>query len=277
MGGATRCNARFAGHEGNFNPRSPWGERPLFSSRILIRFLFQSTLPVGGATWTVTFRPFQFCISIHAPRGGSDVGLLVLLQIIWISIHAPRGGSDDGSYKIRLDKSDFNPRSPWGERPIWFFCVNTLFNFNPRSPWGERRIAILRYALAIRISIHAPRGGSDRVWASFKALVQNFNPRSPWGERLIVCVALFMGAVFQSTLPVGGATDMTFYRCMKFYNFNPRSPWGERPFGAGSIPVCYHFNPRSPWGERRFRWFDCSGRKRISIHAPRGGSDVVSS
>ena len=59
--------------------------------------------------------------------------------MLTISIHAPRGGSDQGNWKIRFLTSDFNPRSPWGERlglAIWFIGL-------------------------ISISIHAPRGGSD--------------------------------------------------------------------------------------------------------------------
>ena len=33
-------------------------------------------------------------ISIHAPRGGSDIIGIQLAQTLHISIHAPRGGSD---------------------------------------------------------------------------------------------------------------------------------------------------------------------------------------
>jgi len=33
-----------------------------------------------------------------------------------ISIHAPRGGSDMRSGEPQLLSIDFNPRSPWGER-----------------------------------------------------------------------------------------------------------------------------------------------------------------
>ena len=34
-----------------------------------------------------------------------------------ISIHAPRGGSDDDGLYKGVRTQDFNPRSPWGERP----------------------------------------------------------------------------------------------------------------------------------------------------------------
>ena len=81
------------------------------------KFLFQSTLPVGGATLRLAVITQMYYISIHAPRGGSDmlvmrlslmsflfqstlpvggatVPILPLLIILKISIHAPRGGSD---------------------------------------------------------------------------------------------------------------------------------------------------------------------------------------
>ena len=34
--------------------------------------IFQSTLPARGATWMVNFVRHNLCISIHAPRTGSD-------------------------------------------------------------------------------------------------------------------------------------------------------------------------------------------------------------
>ena len=37
----------------NFNPRSPWGERLLSILKPVFVSLFQSTLPVGGATLNV--------------------------------------------------------------------------------------------------------------------------------------------------------------------------------------------------------------------------------
>ena len=151
-----------------FNPRSPWGERPplppsiapmpvisihaprggsdLFGRRATGRtMVFQSTLPVGGATFLVFSPSWYWYISIHAPRGGSDECFDSEAQYVayfnprspWgerpetydkpptlsdISIHAPRGGSDV-SIGIRHPVfPDFNPRSPWGERPAEFLC-----------------------------------------------------------------------------------------------------------------------------------------------------------
>ena len=55
-----------------FNPRSPWGERRYPLMDVSVFDLFQSTLPVGGATFNLTRFSSACCISIHAPRGGSD-------------------------------------------------------------------------------------------------------------------------------------------------------------------------------------------------------------
>ena len=79
----------------NFNPRSPCGERPLCAA------IFTGPLT----------------ISIHAPRAGSDAHIPVpTVHIVAISIHAPRAGSDYSSRGILKPDSDFNPRSPCGER-----------------------------------------------------------------------------------------------------------------------------------------------------------------
>ena len=41
------------------------------------------------------------------------------------------------------------------------YCYRAL-NFKPRSPWGERRSRESGLFTPNRISIHAPRGGSDQ-------------------------------------------------------------------------------------------------------------------
>ena len=56
-------------------------------------------------------------------------------------------------------------------------------------------------------------------------------------------------------------------------NFNPRSPHGERPVFIGFPPPSPNFNPRSPHGERLREHQEGHPHHRISIHAPRTGSD----
>ncbi len=77
-------------------------------------------------------------ISIHAPRGGSDLPVNLGRVILPISIHAPRGGSDSYSQGLNRMWMHFNPRSPWGERLLHQKYRSVYTDFNPRSPWGER-------------------------------------------------------------------------------------------------------------------------------------------
>ena len=79
----------------NFNPRSPCGERPAPQSTDDMDEIFQSTLPVRGATLAHLIPLAMPRISIHAPRAGSDPYNAVHIQSLMpISIHAPRAGSD---------------------------------------------------------------------------------------------------------------------------------------------------------------------------------------
>ena len=55
-----------------FNPRSPCGERPSVSRYSGLFSIFQSTLPVRGATKKRGNQSCMTRISIHAPRAGSD-------------------------------------------------------------------------------------------------------------------------------------------------------------------------------------------------------------
>ena len=56
--------------------------------------VFQSTLPMQGATKSARKEGSKRSISIHAPYAGSDHILYNLLHKRLISIHAPYAGSD---------------------------------------------------------------------------------------------------------------------------------------------------------------------------------------
>ena len=102
-----------------FNPRSPCGERQGGAMGETARCQFQSTLPVWGATFGIWPISNSSCISIHAPRVGSDCHChFNHLKSQTISIHAPRVGSDDWARDGKLVHPNFNPRSPCGERPL---------------------------------------------------------------------------------------------------------------------------------------------------------------
>ena len=148
--------------------------------------------------------------------------------------------------------------------------------FQSTLPVGGATEAELEALKEAEISIHAPRGGSDRLIPilSPNLLISIHAPRGgsdPEGKS-----TASEYKAFQSTLPVGGATIKAGFQDFVDRNFNPRSPWGERhmvqnagtrPFAfqstlpvggaTASLGVCLpafsDFNPRSPWGERLIR------------------------
>ena len=88
----------------------------MFSTVPISSEIFQSTLPLRGATAAVLEQLGPKPISIHAPLTGSDDVRYFTQRARDISIHAPLTGSDlQGSFGI-LAVMDFNPRSPYGER-----------------------------------------------------------------------------------------------------------------------------------------------------------------
>ena len=109
-----------------------------------------------------------------------------------------------------------------------YMVTHTQEDFNPRSPHGERPRGRVRALPHFRISIHAPRTGSDYFTASHCPLCNYFNPRSPHGERRNQKNQNITPSGFQSTLPARGATYL-LHSMERFGNyFNPRSPHGER-------------------------------------------------
>ena len=77
-----------------FNPRSPCGERHKCNG-LLYRFcLFQSTLPVWGATPIRSASVVRGKFQSTLPVWGATVLFQHLCGIVGISIHAPRVGSD---------------------------------------------------------------------------------------------------------------------------------------------------------------------------------------
>ena len=152
--------------------------------------IFQSTLPAGGAT----------------TAGAEADGYTNKFQST-----LPAGGATPQRGRGPRGISNFNPRSPRGERRWAIRCSSRRRNFNPRSPRGERPAPRARQRTAwsgfqstlpaggatkrqekppqgIVISIHAPRGGSDRHPGHGRGQRGvDFNPRSPRGERQQRC------------------------------------------------------------------------------------------
>ena len=147
----------------------------------------------------------------------------------------------------------FNPRSPHGERRREDLAMLSVYDdFNPRSPHGERLYGLYKKILhkqfqstlpargatfksrrahaRRKISIHAPRTGSDLRrrgnWPSHSG-ISIHAPRT--GSDNPGRMEEPMNYKFQSTLPARGATWRRATKSTRPRYFNPRSPHGERP------------------------------------------------
>ncbi len=150
-----------------------------------------------------------------------------------ISIHAPLAGSDGAEVTPSWRKSsNFNPRSPCGERHAGIPPSATRQrNFNPRSPCGERPHLSALASGILSISIHAPLAGSDAVsvlerpsWLIFQStLPLRGATMSAWLYNVVRDISIhaplagsdqspstikWIPSIFQSTLPLRGATPM---------------------------------------------------------------------
>ena len=123
-----------------------------------------------------------------------------------------------------------------------------------------------------RISIHAPRMGSDLLSAGLRAVIQFQSTLPAWGATRLDVSYPSSTSISIHAPRMGSDLSILFVRRSKF-NFNPRSPHGERQpislfddtcsisihaprMGSDNrnlslILISIYFNPRSPHGERR--------------------------
>ena len=184
-GGSDFCPSSPRRSGTNFNPRFPWGKRRPRKIKSRSCHPFQSTLPVGEATNLPVLPMNGCCISIHASRGGSD--LFQIFRAIEPGLFQstlPVGEATlDVAYHLNV-VDPFQSTLPVGEAtPAKWIVGCKQFYFNPRFPWGKRRTSGAPFTLLRNISIHASRGGSDRVARESYYRRSYFNPRFPWGKR----------------------------------------------------------------------------------------------
>ncbi len=78
-----------------------------------------------------------------------------------ISIHAPRGGSDNGLVFSQIPITDFNPRSPRGERPGRLRLYADNGGFQSTLPAGGATSATIKSNIANSIfQSTLPAGGA---------------------------------------------------------------------------------------------------------------------
>ena len=259
----------------DFNPRSPDGERP----------------------WVPLMRLLSFLISIHAPRMGSDLflvsgfhsreafqstlpgwGATVRLALWDLACRVFQSTLPGWGATVRLALWDlacrvFQSTLPgWGATTFLPRLILRLTLFQSTLPgWGATRRP-LSQSPGFRISIHAPRMGSDCRPGPprCRRCISIHAPRM--GSDPAFCVAptridiSIHAPRMGSDVPSGSTTVPSMY-------FNPRSPDGERPrVFVFAVPATANFNPRSPDGERPDTARDTSGCRLFQSTLPGWGA-----
>ena len=167
--------------------------------------IFQSTLPVWGATHPIFGEDLEVVISIHAPRVGSD---------------APR------RWRGRF-AGYFNPRSPCGERLCISSSTQPYLSFQSTLPvWGAT-LGYSSHLLVLLISIHAPRVGSDPDRREHQG-ARSISIHAPRvGSDEVDAHALRFVPISIHAPRVGSDRGLLAVPDSRL-NFNPRSPCGER-------------------------------------------------
>ena len=148
----------------NFNPRSPCGERPSIFRTSVCPKNFNPRSPCGERPCHRGLRPvpdqFQSTLSLRRATDGNPQSVAVY----GISIHALLAESDRIAWVIEQSGlTNFNPRSPHGERHIRGRAAGSEDEF--QSTLSSRRATAVRPidGDALRISIHALLTESDSV------------------------------------------------------------------------------------------------------------------
>ncbi len=199
----------------NFNPRAPYGARPLG-------------------------RYYNGVISIHAPHTGRDYRAASCSRVASVfQSTRPIRGATAQSRLTRRHRPHFNPRAPYGARLICYDLSIAVPNFNPRAPYGARHVVAWRNTgeFAAFQSTRPIRGATMAYFPNTGRIVFqstrpirgatcgcrermcatiNFNPRAPYGARRRRYPRSGRACEFQSTRPIRGATAKMHNLCSAF-------------------------------------------------------------
>ena len=160
---------------------------------------------------------------------GSDAVGFAATLLLCISIHAPRIGSDCPVLVARYQVTDFNPRSPWGGATEPQFIIDSYIGIfqSTLSVGGERPKKIHNRGDDSGFQSTLPTWGATDIGKRADT-VRNISIHAPHMGSDIIKLMVFQKPIFQSTLPAWGATLQWEY-LRELMDFNPRSPQGERP------------------------------------------------
>ena len=208
-----------------------------------------------------------------------------------ISIHAPRTGSDGTLMFCEVETSNFNPRSPHGERPPPASCSPPSGLFQSTLPARGATARATGPSSGGLFQSTLPARGATLLCFT-RCILSSFQSTLPARG---ATTSVFTGddiKQFQSTLPARGATrtggqaagaadisihaprtgsdGLTLRGNRAEAYFNPRSPHGERRPRPWQSCRSRYFNPRSPHGERLVQFFPVTHTKHFNPRSPHG-------
>ena len=213
---------------------------------------FQSTLPCGER--------LDLCAPGHGP--GQFQSTL------------PVRGATNSACPPMYPGTDFNPRSPCGERLQQANKrLGDVIYFNPRSPCGERLSGFRSVADLPRFQSTLPVRGATGVPLLRASGMADFNPRSPCGERRRAVPLAVSAAIISIHAPRAGSDHSSLAgrrtgnisihapragsdpqaptKTIRLYKFQSTLPVRGATARLFSLNHPFKdFNPRSPCGER---------------------------
>ena len=188
--------------------------------------LFQSTLPVRGATSLACNPACILQISIHTPREGSDVIVRAEdAKLVNISIHTPREGSDEPGAVCSVFMQKFQSTLPVrgatsaGDATIYIQIISI---HTPRE--GSDRHGRGAGVRPRHISIHTPREGSDGVHLPRDLVLVLISIHTPREGSDSVGVRQFRKEQISIHTPREGSDPKRANRRNQPPHFNPHSP-----------------------------------------------------
>ena len=240
--------------EGNFNPRTPCGARPIMRWTMCKLQYFNPRAPLRGTTIRRFLTPPpDAAISIHVPLAGHDACSLLRGIDGRFQSTCPLRGTTTGTGTSAAQGALFQSTCPL--RGTTRVCITSLMSlmmiFQSTCPLrGTTRKAQRRRAAHKRISIHVPLAGHDATAKSFPDVHTDFNPRAPCGARQW-SARWSEAAVY----------------------FNPRAPCGARQERQPDRRRAPGISIHVPLAGHDDIGFVRAPRRSISIHVPLAGHD----
>ena len=196
------------------------------------------------------------------------------MRALGLSIHAPRGGSDNTDSRPKPLDNHFNPRSPWGERLSVCGILPMIMRFQSTLPVGGATTVCAGRCRRNKISIHAPRGGSDSFhFLSFSILTISIH--APRGGSDVHKIFATEWQAISIHAPRGGS-DYFFFVPNRLVWISIHAPRGGSDPMLLLLPAQSRlFQSTLPVGGATSYGKTLNSVFSISIHAPRGGSDTV--